>query len=103
MTHPGDDGGLGPLLDGDSLRPGDRAAPDRRGVIGDGPCQPVGEVGVGGVEGQERHHRTEEVLDEENAFELASSRASPKEFASTGSGPAVQRRLSETDVPTTRE
>src|SRR4051812_14300255 len=30
VPHPGDHGGLGPLLDGDSLRPGDRAAPDRR-------------------------------------------------------------------------
>jgi len=36
VAHPGDDGGLGPLVDGDSFGPGDRAAPDRRGVIGDG-------------------------------------------------------------------
>ena len=63
MPHPGDHGGLGPLLDGDALRPGHRAAADRRGVIGDGPGQPVGEVGVAGVEGQERQDRPEEVLD----------------------------------------
>jgi len=49
MPHPGDHGGLGSLLDGDSLRPGDRAAPDRRGVVGDGPCETIGELGMLGV------------------------------------------------------
>ena len=63
MTHPGDHGGLGPLLDRDSFRPGDRPAADRRGVLGDGTGQPVGEVGVAGVEGEERHDRPVEVLD----------------------------------------
>ena len=51
------------LLDRDALGPGDRAAPDRRGMIGDGTGQPVGEVGVSGMEGQERHDRPVEVLD----------------------------------------
>jgi hypothetical protein len=34
MTHPGDDGSLGPLLDGDSFCSGDCAAANWRGVIG---------------------------------------------------------------------
>jgi hypothetical protein len=63
VTHPGDDGGLGPLLDRDSFRPGDRPAPDRSCMIGDGPCQPSGEVGVAGMEGEEQHDRPLEVLD----------------------------------------
>src|SRR5207248_2107946 len=32
VAHPGDDGGFGPLLDGDALRPGHGPAPYRRGV-----------------------------------------------------------------------
>lgn len=61
MPHPGDHGGLGPLLDRDAPRPGDRAAADGRGVLGDGTGQPVGQIGMLGVEGQERQDRPMEV------------------------------------------
>jgi hypothetical protein len=47
----------------DALRPGHSAAPYRRGVVGHGPCQAVGKLGVARVKRQERHHRREEVLD----------------------------------------
>jgi hypothetical protein len=63
VAHPGDHGGFGPLLDRDALCPGYRAAADRRGVVGDGPCQPLGEAGVVWMESQERQDRTVEVLD----------------------------------------
>jgi hypothetical protein len=62
VAHPGDHGGLGPLLDRDTLRAGDDTAPDQRGVGGHGPCQAVGEGSVAGMEGQERQHRPEEVF-----------------------------------------
>jgi hypothetical protein len=51
VAHPGDHGSFGPPLDRDALRPATGAAADRRGVVGDGPCQSLGEAGVGGVEG----------------------------------------------------
>ena len=63
MPHPCDDRSLGTLFDGDSLRPGDRAATDRGGVIGNRTGKPVGEVGMGRVEGQERQHRPVEIVD----------------------------------------
>ena len=63
VSHPGDHGGLGPLFHRDSLRPGDRAAADRRGMIGHSLGQPVSEISVCGMEGQERHDRPVEVLD----------------------------------------
>ena len=40
---------LGAPPDRDALRAGDRAAADRRGVIGDGPCQALGGGRVGGA------------------------------------------------------
>ena len=43
MPHPGDHGGFGPLLDGDALRSGDGPAVYRGGMIGHGPCQPLGQ------------------------------------------------------------
>jgi len=46
VPHPGDDGSFGTLLNGDSLGSGDRAAPDRGGVIGHRTGKPVSEVGV---------------------------------------------------------
>ena len=63
MPHPGNDGGFGTLFDGDSLRPGDGAASDRGGVIGHGTGQPVGEISVCRMEGEERQHRSIEILD----------------------------------------
>src|SRR5207249_3581626 len=56
-------GGCGPVLDGNALRPGHGPAADRRGMVGHGPCQAVGKIGVLRMEPQERHHRSEEVLD----------------------------------------
>ncbi len=53
VPHPGDDGGLGPAVDGDPLGAGDGAAADRRGVGGDGVGQPLGHRGVPRGEGQE--------------------------------------------------
>jgi hypothetical protein len=63
MPHPGDHGRFRPLLDRDALRPGHRAAADRRGVLGDGTGQPIGEVGVAGMERQECQDGPVEVLD----------------------------------------
>jgi len=63
VAHPGDHSSLGPLLDRDALRPGDCPTTDRRCVIGDGPCQPVGEIGVISMKGQELDHRPQEVFD----------------------------------------
>jgi hypothetical protein len=44
MSHPGDHRSLGPLLDRDSLRSGDRSAPDRRCVIRDRTSKPFSEI-----------------------------------------------------------
>jgi WD40 repeat protein len=63
VAHPGDHRSLGPLLDRNAFRPGHRAAPDRRGVVGNGTGQPVGDVGVRRVEAEERDHRPVEVVD----------------------------------------
>jgi hypothetical protein len=63
VAHPGDDGGFGPLFDGDTLRAGDGAAPDRRCVLGYRTGEPVAENGVVGMESQERHHRPEKIFD----------------------------------------
>jgi hypothetical protein len=63
VSHPGDHGRFRLLLDWDTLRPGHRAAAERRGVIGHSPCQPIGEVGVSEVERQECQDGTVEVLD----------------------------------------
>ena len=46
MPHPGNDGGCGPVLDRDSLRPGHGAATDRGGVIGNRAGQLTGEISV---------------------------------------------------------
>ena len=62
VPHPGDHSGLGSLLDGNTLRPGDRAASDRRGVIGDGSCHPVGEISVFLMKAQERDHGPQKVI-----------------------------------------
>jgi len=63
MAHPGDHGRLGPPLDRDALGPGDRAAADRGGVIGDGSCQALAKLSVVRRKRQERHYRPEEILD----------------------------------------
>lgn len=63
MPHPGDDSGLGTLLNRDSFRPGDRSTAHGRGVIGDGTGQFIGHVGMVGVEGQECQDRPVEILD----------------------------------------
>ena len=63
MPHPRNDGGLGTLFDGDSLRPGDGAAADRSSMIGNRTGQPTGEISVCRMEGQERHHRSVEIFD----------------------------------------
>jgi hypothetical protein len=56
VAHPSDHGSFGPLLDGNSLRPGNRPTSDRRCMTGDGLCDLAGEIRVIGVEGQERQH-----------------------------------------------
>ena len=53
VAHPGDDGGFGPPLQRDALGTGDGTAADRSRVFGDGRCQPSGQVGTAGIEGQE--------------------------------------------------
>lgn len=62
MPHPGDDGSLGSLLDGDALRPGDGSASYRRGMIRYGTGQALGEISVICMKGQERDHRPQEVF-----------------------------------------
>jgi len=63
MSHPGDDGGLGSLLDGYAFRAGDRAATNRGGMFGHGLGEAHGEVGVIRVKGQKQDDRTLEILD----------------------------------------
>lgn len=63
VPHPGDDGRFGPLINGNSLRPGHRAAADRVGMIGYGTDESVGEIGVDGVECQELDYSCVKVLD----------------------------------------
>ena len=46
MAHPGDDGGFGPWLNGNSLRAGHRPAPDWCGMVGHGSCHSVAEFGM---------------------------------------------------------
>ena len=53
-VEPGNDGGFGSLFKRDSLRPGDGAAADWSGMIGDGMGQPVGDIGMGWMESRER-------------------------------------------------
>ncbi len=63
MTHPGDDGGFGPLLDRNAFGSRHRPATDRSGMIRHGSCQTVGKIRVDGMEGQKTHDRTIEILD----------------------------------------
>jgi len=63
MPHPGDHRSLGPLLDGDAFRTGDRSRSDRGGMVGDGAGESPGEIGVRGVEGEEHHDHRVKVLD----------------------------------------
>lgn len=63
VPHPGDDGGLGALADGDTLGAGDGAAAHRCGMFGDSLGQSLGHVRISGMEGQEINHRLVEALD----------------------------------------
>lgn len=63
VTHPGDDGSLGPLLNGDAFRSSNASTSDRRGMVGDSLGNSVGEINVISVKAQERHDRSEELLD----------------------------------------
>jgi hypothetical protein len=63
MPQPSDDGSFGSSLDGDALRPGHRPAADRRGVIGDGTGQSLGNICVVGMKAQELDHCPQEILD----------------------------------------
>lgn len=63
VPHPRDQRSLGSLHDRNALRPGDGAAPDRRCMIGDSSCHPVGEISVIRMKAQERKHRPKKVLD----------------------------------------
>lgn len=56
MPHPSDYGSFGTLLDRDSFCPSDRAAANRRGMIGHGTGEALGEIGVLTMEGKESHH-----------------------------------------------
>jgi hypothetical protein len=62
MSHPGNDGSLGPLLDRDTFRSGHCSASDRCGMSGNGTGQLIGKISVVLVEGQERYHRSAEVI-----------------------------------------
>jgi hypothetical protein len=63
VTHPGDHGSFGSLLDRDALRSSHGAAADWRGMIGDGTGQLLRKIGVYRIECQELDHRPEEVFD----------------------------------------
>jgi len=63
VAHPGDHGSLGSPLHGNALRPGNCPTSDRGCVVGDGTGQPVGEIGVISMKGQELDHRPQEVFD----------------------------------------
>ena len=62
VPQPSNDGGFGTLFDGDPLCPGDGAASDWRGMIGNRMGKPNGEISVCRMEGQELHHGSVEVL-----------------------------------------
>lgn len=62
VAHPCDHGGFGPLFYGDAFCPSHRATSDRRGVIGDGMCEALSEIGVVGVEIEKGHDCAEEVF-----------------------------------------
>ena len=63
VSHPRNDGGFGTLFDRDSFCPGDGAASDRGGMIGDRTGQLVGKIGMCRMKGEELHHRPVEVFD----------------------------------------
>lgn len=63
MPPPGDASRLGTLFDRDSFRPGNGPAADRCGMVGHDTGEPLGEIGMPGMEGQERQYRLEEILD----------------------------------------
>jgi hypothetical protein len=63
VPHPSNHRSLGTLLDRDALRPGDRPASYRSGMIGDSTGQAGGNIGVVCMKGQERDHNSQEVLD----------------------------------------
>src|SRR5579862_7227695 len=67
MSHPCNYSSFRPLLDRDAFRPGDRAASDRRRMLCDGFGEPVSEIGVSLVKGQERYDRSQEIF---NVFSL---------------------------------
>jgi hypothetical protein len=54
---------FGTLFHRDSLGPGDGAAADWSGMVGDRKSQSVSEVSMDGMEGKELHHRSVEVID----------------------------------------
>jgi hypothetical protein len=51
------------MFDGNSLGPGDGAAANRRGMIGDCSCNSAAKIGVVLMKGQEADHGTQEILD----------------------------------------
>ena len=63
VPHPGNDSGLGSLLNGNAFGSRHRPTTDRRGVIGHRSCQTVGKLGVVWMEGQKSDHCPQEVLD----------------------------------------
>lgn len=63
MPHPGNHGSFSPLSDRNTFCPSDSAAPNRRGMIGNGLGKPLGEVSMVGMEGKERQHGFCEVFD----------------------------------------
>ena len=63
VSHPGDDGGLSPLLDRDALGAGHGPAADRRCVLGHRTGQTLGQIVMRWMKRQERHDGRGELFD----------------------------------------
>ncbi len=63
MPHPGKHGSFCPLLDRNALGSRDRAAANRRGMIGDGSCDSVAKIGIIFMKRQEAGHGPKEIFD----------------------------------------
>jgi hypothetical protein len=62
VAHPGDHSSFGTFLNRDSLRPSHCFTSDRRGVIGNGTGQLVGEIGMVCMKGQEGDDGSKEIF-----------------------------------------
>lgn len=92
MTQPGDDRGLGALLEGNPTGAGDRPTADRHGMGGDRLGEAAGQCGVQRGETEKCLHRPSEVLGIVRLFPRAAG-AAGFEFAGVGGIGAFGREI----------